>query len=69
MNQLTPTAGRTRVAQGMLPLLVLLVLMTAARSAFGNHYQVPSGSMQPTLEPGGRVVVDMRLCTSGHSWS
>lgn len=53
----------------MLPLLVLLVLMTAARSAFGNHYQVPSGSMQPTLEPGGRVVVDMRLCTSGHSWS
>lgn len=40
-------------------MLVLLVLMTAVRSSFANHYQVPSGSMQPTLQPGDRVVVDM----------
>ncbi|MCC4601720.1 signal peptidase I [Xanthomonas melonis] len=43
----------------LLPLLVLLVLLTAARSSFANHYQVPTGSMQPTLQPGDRVVVDM----------
>ncbi|MHC9086803.1 signal peptidase I [Luteimonas sp. RIT-PG2_3] len=42
------------------PLLVMLALLFVARSSFANHYQVPSGSMQPTLQPGDRVVVDMR---------
>lgn len=42
-----------------LPLLVMLALLTVARSSFANHYQVPSGSMQPTLMPGDRVAVDM----------
>lgn len=41
------------------PMLLLLALMLLARSSFANHYVVPSGSMQPTLEPGDRVVVDM----------
>ncbi|TDK20520.1 signal peptidase I [Luteimonas aestuarii] len=41
------------------PLLLLILLMMVARSSFANHYQVPSGSMQPTLQPGDRVVVDM----------
>ncbi|KAG1463883.1 hypothetical protein G6F57_013663 [Rhizopus arrhizus] len=43
-----------------LPLLVLLGLLAAARDTLANHYVVPSGSMQPTLQPGDRVVVDMR---------
>ncbi|MEE7545847.1 signal peptidase I [Xanthomonas sp. Kuri4-1] len=43
----------------LLPLFVMLLLLTAARSSFANHYQVPSGSMQPTLQPGDRVAVDM----------
>ncbi|WP_058835481.1 signal peptidase I [Luteimonas abyssi] len=43
-----------------LPLLVLLLLLTAARSSLANHYHVPTGSMQPALQPGDRVVVDMR---------
>ncbi len=42
------------------PLVVMLLLMGAARDSLANHYQVPSGSMQPTLQPGDRVVVDMR---------
>jgi len=37
-----------------------LLLLAVARTSLANHYQVPSGSMQPTLEPGDRVVVDMR---------
>jgi signal peptidase I len=41
------------------PLLLLLLLMLVARSSFANHYQVPSGSMQPALQPGDRVLVDM----------
>lgn len=43
-----------------LPLLVMLLLLGAARDTLANHYQVPSGSMQPTLRPGDRVAVDMR---------
>ncbi len=42
-----------------MPLLVMVGLLVVARSSFANHYQVPSGSMQPTLQPGDRVVVDM----------
>lgn len=41
------------------PLVLMLVLLTAARSSLANHYHVPTGSMQPTLMPGDRVVVDM----------
>lgn len=43
-----------------LPLLAMLGLLLAARDTLANHYRVPSGSMQPTLQPGDRVVVDMR---------
>lgn len=43
-----------------LPLAVMLGLLLAARDSLANHYQVPSGSMQHTLMPGDRVVVDMR---------
>lgn len=43
-----------------LPLLMMLGLLAAARDTLANHYVVPSGSMQPTLEPGDRVIVDMR---------
>ena len=37
-----------------------LLLLLGFRSAFANHYLVPSDSMQPTLRPGDRVLVDMR---------
>jgi signal peptidase I len=45
-----------------LPLAVMLLLFGVARDTLANHYQVPSGSMQPTLQPGDRVAVDMRAC-------
>jgi signal peptidase I len=38
----------------------LFVGLTAARSSLADHYIVPSGSMEPTLMPGDRVVVDKR---------
>jgi signal peptidase I len=59
-----PAAGHNRVLHWLkkeaLPLLVMLGLLAAARDTLANHYQVPSGSMQHTLMPGDRVVVDMR---------
>lgn len=41
------------------PILLTLALLMLARTSFANHYQVPSGSMEPTLFPGDRVAVDM----------
>ena len=40
-------------------LAMMVLLLTVARSSFANHYQVPSGSMEPTLMPGDRVAVNM----------
>jgi signal peptidase I len=39
-------------------LALLVLLMTAFRSSFADHYHVPTGSMEYTLMPGDRVVVD-----------
>jgi signal peptidase I len=47
---------RTELPQAAL----MLVLLAAARDSFANHYYVPSGSMEHTLEIGDRVAVDMR---------
>lgn len=38
---------------------LFVLLLTIARSSFANHYQVPSGSMEPTLIPGDRIAVNM----------
>lgn len=38
---------------------VMILLLTLARTSLANHYQVPSGSMEPTLMPGDRVAVNM----------
>jgi signal peptidase I len=38
--------------------IFLMFIMLAARSSFADHYIVPSGSMERTLYPGDRVVVD-----------
>lgn len=54
-----PVRSRRLLAE-WLPLVATLVLLLAARDTLANHYQVPSGSMQPTLVPGDRVAVDMR---------
>lgn len=40
-------------------LLLAIALLVIARSSLANHYVVPSGSMQPALVPGDRVLVDM----------
>ncbi|MEO0575015.1 MAG: signal peptidase I [Pseudomonadota bacterium] len=39
-------------------LVALLLLISAARSSFADHYHVPTGSMEYTLMPGDRVFVD-----------
>lgn len=55
----TPAARRWWRGE-LVQLLGILALMVVARSSFANHYVVPSGSMEDTLQVGDRVVVDMR---------
>ncbi|HRP71542.1 MAG TPA: signal peptidase I [Luteimonas sp.] len=59
----TPDEGQGRARRWLRrelpPLLFTIALLVVARSSFANHYVVPSGSMEPTLVPGDRVVVDM----------
>ncbi len=43
-----------------LSLVLLIATILAARSTLADHYVVPSGSMEHTLYPGDRVVVDKR---------
>lgn len=42
----------------LLQLFLLVALMTVFRSSLADHYYVPSGSMEFTLMPGDRVIVD-----------
>lgn len=44
---------------GWTQLVLMLTLVVILRSSLLNHYYVPSGSMEPTLLPGDRVLVDM----------
>ena len=46
-----------------LPFLLFLVLMFSFRSSVADWYHVPSGSMEPTLQVGDRVVVDKAAYT------
>ncbi len=49
---------RRRILREALSLAGLVLLIFAARSSLADHYHVPSGSMEYTLQAGDRVVVD-----------
>lgn len=61
-QQSMPTkTARAHWLRSELPqIAALLLLLLAARDSFANHYNVPSGSMEHTLQVGDRVAVDMR---------
>ena len=55
----SPWKARLRtVAREGLTLAAVVVFTFAARSTFADHYTVPSGSMEQTLQIGDRVLVD-----------
>ena len=47
-----------RKLRGWLPTLVLIGVLLAFRSSLADWYDVPSGSMQPTILAGDRIVVN-----------
>lgn len=46
------------ITREYLPFVLAVFCLFAARSSLADHYVVPSGSMERTLVPGDRVVVD-----------
>jgi signal peptidase I len=42
----------------LMSLVIVLAAVTVARSSLADHYYVPSGSMEYSLMPGDRVIVD-----------
>lgn len=49
-----------KLLRNNLGFILFLVGMFAFRSAIADWYQIPSGSMQPTIQVGDRVLVDNR---------
>lgn len=49
-----------KLIKEILPLVLIVLVVVAGRSSLADHYLVPSSSMEYTLLPGDRVVVDKR---------
>lgn len=49
-----------RIVKEVLPIAVVSAGMLVARTSLADHYVVPSGSMEPTVEIGDRILVDKR---------
>ncbi|MFO0679215.1 MAG: signal peptidase I [Polyangiaceae bacterium] len=57
----SPFPSRTRTfVREILRFGTLVLGVTFARSSLADHYVVPSGSMEPTVHTGDRIVVDKR---------
>jgi len=52
------TTHKSRHHSEWFSIVVIVVLMIIGRSSLADHYYVPSGSMENSLFPGDRVVVD-----------
>src|SRR5262245_25779351 len=48
----------TSAAGLVLKLVVAVAILTLARATFADEYEVPTGSMWPTIQPGDRILVD-----------
>jgi signal peptidase I len=54
MSEKKPTNWKSELVS----LAIVLAAVTMARSSLADHYYVPSGSMEYSLMPGDRVIVD-----------
>jgi len=46
-----------RLFRKLLPLAIGAVIVLSVRSSFADHYHVPTGSMEPTVQVGDRIFV------------
>lgn len=52
-----PTRTRSFVRE-LVPVLAATAVILVARSSFADHYRVPSGSMEPTVQVGDQICVN-----------
>jgi signal peptidase I len=52
------TRTKRILTSDILAVPAMLVMLFAARSSLADHYHVPSGSMEYTIMPGDRVLID-----------
>lgn len=58
-NPTPPARSRTRrIVRELLVIAAFALVMMSARASIADHYQVPSGSMQPSVEIGDRILVN-----------
>jgi signal peptidase I len=58
-NSPPPVRSRTRrIARELLVLAVFALVLMSARSSLADHYLVPTGSMQPSVEIDDRILVN-----------
>lgn len=55
-----PITRRRKQIKELATLAALVLGLLAARASLADHYHVPSGSMQPGIEIGDRILVDKR---------
>lgn len=46
-----------RLAREIASWFLFVAALTVTRASFADHYRVPTGSMEPTVEPGDHIVV------------
>lgn len=60
MSMVVQKKGTNRVRSEIVQILLLVALMMVVRSSLADHYYVPTDSMEYSLMPGDRVIVDKR---------
>jgi len=59
MSKPTPVRSRTRrLAREFLMIAAFVVVLLSARSSLADHYTVPTGSMQPSIEIDDHILVN-----------
>ena len=53
-----PRSKRRRFVRELVSFAVLAFVLLSGRSSFADHYQVPTGSMQPTVQIDDRILVN-----------
>ena len=63
LNKDTALPNAKNLIKENLPFILFIVLMFSFRSSVADWYHVPSGSMEPTIQVGDRIVVDKTAYT------
>src|SRR4051812_42488967 len=53
-----PPRRSLRFVKEIVPVALAAAIVLVARTSLADHYVVPSGSMEPTVEVGDRILVD-----------